>query len=87
MDRGDIKKYSAREGYRFGSIACFRGYVTLDQIQQALIEQVDDNLTGRKHRYLSTILKEKNLITVEQEKSILMEMFSGVQSLMDIISK
>ncbi|HBX44027.1 MAG TPA: hypothetical protein DEH27_09760 [Deltaproteobacteria bacterium] len=68
-----------REGYRFGSIAYSRGHVTLEQIQQALAEQVEDNVTGRQHRYLSTILKEKHWITAEQEESILVEMFGDVK--------
>jgi hypothetical protein len=71
--------YSEREGYRFGSIAYSRGHVTLEQIQQALAEQVEDNVTGRQHRYLSTILKEKRWITAEQEESILAEMFADGQ--------
>lgn len=62
------------EGARFGSIDCYRGYATLHQIQQALAEQVEDNVYGRKHRLLGTILREKNWITEEQEKAILAEM-------------
>lgn len=71
--------YCEREGYRFGSIAYSRGHVTLEQIQQALAEQVEDNVTGRQHRYLSTILREKHWITAEQEESILAEMFGDVK--------
>lgn len=62
------------EASRFGSIACYRGYATLHQIQQALAEQVEDNVLGRPHRLLGTILREKNWITAEQEKAILAEL-------------
>ena len=62
------------EFYRFGSIAYLRRYVTVEQIQQALAEQVDDNISGKPHRRLGTIFREKGWITEEQETSILDEM-------------
>ncbi|HAM32445.1 MAG: hypothetical protein A2X98_05780 [Deltaproteobacteria bacterium GWC2_66_88] len=63
--------------YRFGSIAVFRKYVTLDQVQRALAEQIEYNVTQRPHRRLGEILLEKNWITEEQMKSILDEMGVG----------
>jgi hypothetical protein len=60
--------------YRFGRMAIFRGYVTLNHVQQALTEQVEDNVNGRSHRLLGKILREKGWITEEQEESILKEM-------------
>jgi hypothetical protein len=63
------------EYYRFASIAHLRGIVTLRQIQQALAEQVEDDVSGRPHRRLGTILREKGWITGEQEASILEEMW------------
>jgi hypothetical protein len=62
------------EVFRFGSIAVYRKYLTLRQVQQALSEQVEDNIMGRPHRLLGTILRENNWITEEQAKSILAEM-------------
>jgi hypothetical protein len=55
-------------------MAIFRGYVTLRQVQQALAEQVEDNVQGRPHRLLGKILREKGWITKEQEESILKDM-------------
>lgn len=60
--------------YRFGSIAVYRNYVTLDQVQRALAEQIEDNVMRRPHRRLGEILREKGWITEEQMKSILDEM-------------
>jgi hypothetical protein len=60
--------------YRFGSIAVYRKYVTLDQVQRALGEQIEDNVMHRPHRRLGEILLGKNWITEEQMKSILDEM-------------
>jgi hypothetical protein len=65
---------SDKELYRFGAMAIFRGYATLGQIQQALAEQVMENVNGKSHRPLGTILREKGWITEEQEEAILKEM-------------
>ncbi len=59
---------------RFGQIAVEREYITTDQLKKALSEQVDDDLAKRPHRYLGTILAEKNWMTGEQVGAILYEM-------------
>jgi hypothetical protein len=51
--------------------------VSKEQIQQAIAEQVEDNLSKRPHRLLGSILREKGWLTKEQEKSILEEMGMG----------
>lgn len=72
---GPAGKSNARyDCSRFGSVAYLLGYVTLEQIQQALSEQVADNVVGRTHRLLGVILREKGWITEEQEQAILAEM-------------
>ena len=71
----DHSKLSPGTGtYRFGSISVYRGYVTLDQVQRALAEQIEDNVMRRPHRRLGEILREHGWITEEQMKSILEEM-------------
>lgn len=62
------------DSYRFGSVAYLLGYATLGQIQKALAEQVEDDVFGRKHRLLGSILREKGVITDEQEMEILANM-------------
>ncbi len=64
----------SKGAHRFGSIAISRQYVTLEQVQQALAEQIEDNVNGRGHRLLGEILREHNWITEEQMKSILNDM-------------
>jgi len=71
------KSSPGQRTYRFGSIAVYRKYVTLDQVQRALAEQIEDNVMHRPHRLLGEILREKNWITEEQMKSILNEMCVG----------
>ncbi len=74
----DHSKLSPGMGtYRFGSISVYRGYVTLDQVQRALAEQIEDNVMRRPHRRLGEILREHDWITEEQMKSILEEMGVG----------
>lgn len=77
MGIDDKKINPVFEYVRFGSIAYHRKYVTREQIQQALAEQVEDNLSGRPHRLLGTIFLEKGWLTKEQEKSILDQMDVG----------
>ena len=74
MKKDHSKLSTGMRTYRFGSIAVYRKYVTLEQVQRALSEQVEDNIMRRPHRRLGEILRENGLITEEQMKSILDEM-------------
>ncbi len=74
MDRSDRSSRSEMDTHRFGSIAVYRKYVTLEQVQRALADQIEDNVHGRPHRRLGDILRENNWITEEQVHSILSEM-------------
>ena len=77
MDKDEKTIHPVFEYVRFGSISYHRGYLTKDQIQQALAEQLEDNVSGRPHRLLGTILRERGWLSEEQEKSILDEMGVG----------
>ena len=74
MGKDDKNKNPVVEYFRFGSIAYQRRYLTKEQIQEGLSEQVDDNVSGRPHRLLGKIFRDKGWLTEEQEKSILAEM-------------
>ncbi len=58
---------------RFGQIAVERGYITPEQLKEALAEQVDDDLAGKPHRVLGNILFEKDWLTARQVESVLDE--------------
>jgi len=73
----DHTKLSDMGTYRFGRTAVYRTYATLEQVQRALAEQVEDDVMGRPHRLLGDILCENNWITEEQVKSVLDEMGVG----------
>ncbi len=56
---------------RFGAAAVELGFITADQLKQALMEQLDDDLQGRSHRVLGQILTDKGWIEPEQIPTIL----------------
>jgi hypothetical protein len=58
---------------RFGQVAVERGYVTPEQLKEALADQVDDDLSERRHRLLGEILFEKNWMTANQVVAVVDE--------------
>ena len=60
---------------RFGTIALKNGFVSTDQIKGAFMEQLDDDLDGRDHRLIGTILFKKDLMTWDQVNNVLNELF------------
>lgn len=56
---------------RFGAIAVERGFITEDQLFQALKIQAKENLAEGKHRLLGQILLEQGLITTPQIEEVL----------------
>jgi hypothetical protein len=60
---------------RFGTIAVKNRFINSDQLKEAFMEQLDDDLNGREHRLIGTILFEKGLMTWEQVDNVLKELF------------
>ncbi len=58
---------------RFGQVAVERGFITPEQLKQALAEQVDDDLANKPHRLLGEILFEKNWMTADQVEAVVNE--------------
>ncbi len=71
IDKEISKKYCNR----FGMIAVGKGFVTADQLKEALTEQADDNLSYRPHRLIGRIFFDKGWITDEQINIVLNELF------------
>ncbi len=59
---------------RFGSIAVKKGYISSEQLIEALSIQATENVNNNTHRIIGTILREKGHISVEQINEILQEM-------------
>jgi len=60
---------------RFGQIAVEMGFVTSEQLKVALMEQVDEDLAGRPHRYLGSVFIGKDWMTEKQVEAVLYKMF------------
>ncbi len=56
---------------RFGTIAVDKGYISEDQLIQALEMQAKENVTEGKHRLLGQIFVDEGLLTNEQVDEIL----------------
>ncbi len=70
IDEDISRKYCSR----FGVISVRKGFVTADQLKAALMEQADDNVSGRPHRLIGRIFFEKSWMTDEQIDVVLNEL-------------
>ena len=59
---------------RFGIVAVKKGFISREQLLEALKVQIADNLEGVKHRLIGQILQAKNYLTMSQTDEVLMEM-------------
>jgi hypothetical protein len=59
---------------RFGAIAVHKGFVSLEEVKAAIGEQIEDDINGREHRLLGTILFENGFITEYQVDVVLVEL-------------
>lgn len=60
---------------RFGKIAVENGFISGDQLRQALCEQIDENLADRPHRVIGAICFEHGWMTPGQIEEVLNVMF------------
>ncbi len=74
MENNIGKNISQKFCTRFGMIAVSKGYVTADQLKEALTEQADDNISDRPHRLIGRIFFEKGWMTDEQIDLVLNEL-------------
>lgn len=75
MDPGVDKNVSQKYCYRFGKIAVRKKFINGDQLKEAIIDQLEDNLNDRPHRLIGKILIDKNLMSLEQVDEVLNELF------------
>ncbi|MGR3173880.1 MAG: hypothetical protein ACUZ8N_04710 [Candidatus Scalindua sp.] len=75
MINGIDKEISKKYCTRFGVIAVHKGFVTADQLKEALTEQADDDLSDRPHRLIGRIFFDKGLMTDKQIDIVLNELF------------
>ncbi len=73
MENDFIEKLTATFA-RFGKIAVDMGFITVEQLKEAMVEQVEDNLANKHHRPIGKILLESGWITEEQIDIVLNEL-------------
>jgi hypothetical protein len=56
---------------RYGNIAIEKGFITPEQLMEALNIQVMEEINDGNHRLLGVILFEKKFITLIQDKEVL----------------
>ena len=56
---------------RFGMLAIEMGFVTVDQIREAMAEQLEDDLAEKAHRLLGTILVDRGWMTLREVEMVL----------------
>ncbi len=56
---------------RFGTVAVEKGYITLQQLLEAMNIQIIDEIENGRHRLIGAILYERRYITGEQINEVL----------------
>ncbi len=56
---------------RFGAVAIEKGYITIEQLIEALAIQVKDEVENESHRLLGSILFEQDIITGDQLQEVI----------------
>ncbi len=77
MEVNIYKNLSKQHNPRFGEIAVDMGFVTEEQLKEAMVEQVEDNLSNHPHRFIGYILFENGWITNEQFDNVLNILFNA----------
>ncbi len=75
MENDVYKRLSKKYCPQFGKIAVDMGFVTAKQLNEALVEQVEDNIVNRPHRLIGSIFFERGWITDKQIDIVLHELF------------
>jgi len=74
MTNGIFKELSKKYNPRFGQIAVENGYVSPEQVKQAVLEQIDDDLAKRSHRLIGRIMLDNGWMTAPQIEKVLTEL-------------
>ncbi len=73
--KGDAhKNFSNQYSPRFGEIAVNMEFVTEKQLNEAYVEQIEDDFSNKPHRFIGDILLENRLITNKKMYIVLTEL-------------
>jgi hypothetical protein len=62
---------------RFGEIAIMKGFITSQQLEEALDEQISHDLSNSHHKLIGEILLEQKWMTPEQIAVVLEELIKS----------
>jgi len=74
------KKISDKYCPRFGQTAVEMGFITADRLKAALSIQVDEDISGKGHRLLGSILFDKDWMSSEQIEIVLNSVLKKMRS-------
>ena len=75
MMENDIFPWSSKKYCRrFGQIAADMGFVTAEQVKEALTEQLNDNISNKRHRLIGEIMFMKGWMNKKQIDAVLKEL-------------
>ena len=66
METSVLRELSKKYCPRFGKIAVEMGFITAEQLKEALAEQAEDNLSKKPHRLIGNIFFRNGWMTGEQ---------------------
>ena len=59
---------------RFGMVAVEKGFVTTEQVVEAIEIQVEENMAQKKHRFIGTVLVDQGYMRHSQIQEVLTAM-------------
>ena len=73
--KGDVyKNFSNQYSPRFGEIAVNMEFVTEKQLNEAYVEQIEDDVSNKPHRFIGDILFENRLMAKKEICIVLKEL-------------
>ncbi len=86
MKNDFIRNFTATEKLkatfsRFGKVAIYMEFVTVEQLKEALAKQVEEDLTGKPHRLIGRTLFEHGWITRDQINFVVLMLSSKQKNL------
>ncbi len=76
MEEDDVYKNLSKEhSPQFGKVAVDMGFITAEQLTEALAEQAEDSLSNKPHRFMGSILFEHGWITGKQIDNVVNELY------------
>ncbi len=75
-----LKLISKKYCPRFGQTAVEMGFISEARLKEALCCQIEEELSGRGHRLLGTVLFDKEWMTSDQIEKVMTAMLKAIRS-------